>query len=115
MASPPLVELLAGTSVVAFVAAPNPGGINGHGSWEDVTLTYTAVAADVGKFLGIGLVSNLNNNQVNWDDVTLDATAAPEPMTMVLGGTGLLALAYAGRRRLFGRQSEANQRVDLTG
>jgi hypothetical protein len=36
------------------------------------------------------------------------SAVVPEPMTMVLGGTGLLALAYAGRRRLFGRQSEAN-------
>jgi hypothetical protein len=32
-----------------------------------------------------------------------DLTPVPEPMTMVLGGTGLLALAYAGRRRLFGQ------------
>lgn len=30
-------------------------------------------------------------------------TPAPEPITMFLGGTGLLALAYAGRRRLFSR------------
>jgi hypothetical protein len=37
-----------------------------------------------------------------------DLTPVPEPITMVLGGTGLLALAYAGRTRLFGRQSDAN-------
>ena len=28
-------------------------------------------------------------------------TPAPEPITMFLGGTGLLALGYAGRKRLF--------------
>ena len=30
-------------------------------------------------------------------------TPAPEPITMFLGGTGLLALGYAGRKRLFSR------------
>jgi hypothetical protein len=33
--------------------------------------------------------------------------AVPEPITMFLGGTGLLALAYAARKRLFGRQQLA--------
>jgi hypothetical protein len=31
-------------------------------------------------------------------------TPVPEPITMFLGGTGLLALGYAARKRLFGRQ-----------
>ena len=31
-------------------------------------------------------------------------TPVPEPMTRFLGGTGLLALGYAARKRLFGRQ-----------
>lgn len=35
--------------------------------------------------------------------VTLSSTVAPEPVTMFLGGTGLLMLTYAARRRLFGR------------
>ena len=34
---------------------------------------------------------------------TLSSTVAPEPVTMFLGGTGLLMLTYAARRRLFGR------------
>jgi hypothetical protein len=33
----------------------------------------------------------------------LQSTVAPEPVTMFLGGTGLLVLIYAARRRLFGR------------
>jgi len=33
----------------------------------------------------------------------LACTPAPEPITMFLGGTGLLALGYAGRKRLFSR------------
>jgi hypothetical protein len=32
------------------------------------------------------------------------ATPVPEPITMFLGGTGLLALGYAARKRLFGGQ-----------
>jgi hypothetical protein len=32
-----------------------------------------------------------------------DLEPVPEPITMFLGGTGLISLAYAGRRRLFGR------------
>jgi hypothetical protein len=32
----------------------------------------------------------------------LESTVVPEPVTMFLGGTGLLMLTYAARRRLFG-------------
>ena len=32
-----------------------------------------------------------------------NCTPVPEPLTMFLGGTGLFALGYAGRKRLFGR------------
>lgn len=34
---------------------------------------------------------------------TLTSTVVPEPITMFLGGTGLLMLGYAGRKRLLGR------------
>jgi hypothetical protein len=33
----------------------------------------------------------------------LQSTVVPEPVTMFLGGTGLLMLTYAARRRLFGK------------
>jgi hypothetical protein len=33
----------------------------------------------------------------------LTSTVVPEPVTMFLGGTGVLMLGYAARRRLFGR------------
>jgi hypothetical protein len=33
----------------------------------------------------------------------LSSTVVPEPVTMFLGGTGLLMLTYAARKRLFGR------------
>ena len=40
----------------------------------------------------------------NIEQLTFSAVEpAPEPITMFLGGTGLISLAYAGRRRLFGR------------
>jgi hypothetical protein len=38
-----------------------------------------------------------------WFGPNLDVV--PEPITMFLGGTGLLALAYAGRKRLFRRST----------
>lgn len=38
---------------------------------------------------------------VQGDLTSLDLAPVPEPITMFLGGTGLLTLAYAGRRRLF--------------
>jgi hypothetical protein len=36
-------------------------------------------------------------------DSNTNCTPVPEPLTVFLGGTGLVALAFAGRKRLFSR------------
>ena len=52
-----------------------------------------------GRFWGGDVV---NQQIVSGADITAP-TPVPEPVTMFLGGTGLLFLAYGARRRLFGR------------
>ena len=102
-----IIELLAGGVLwqsSGLLADP------GAGQWAHHSLIFTTGASDThaGQILGIALVDNsiVGGGQTNFDLVTLNATAAtpvPEPITMFLGGTGLLALGYAARKRLFGR------------
>ena len=70
------------------------------GNWSTYTVTYTGLAADVGKTITI--VLGASGVQGNFDNVRLDATAAaavPEPVTWVLLGAGLIGLAGARRFR----------------
>ena len=53
-----------------------------------------------GRFWGGDVV---NQQIVSGADINAPATVVPEPVTMFLGGTGLILLGYRGRRRLFGR------------
>lgn len=50
-----------------------------------------------------GWISDTVAGSSGSSDGTCGSTPIPEPMTMFLGGTGLLALGYAGRKRLFSR------------
>jgi PEP-CTERM motif len=50
---------------------------------------------------GLGCPSG-QNGEIQTINITL--TPVPEPITMFLGGTGLLLLGYAARKRLFGGQ-----------
>jgi hypothetical protein len=95
----PIVELLAGSTVIA--TAPLPAD-PGQGNWATVTATYTSGASDAlaGQALQIVLGADATNLN-NYDNVRLTSAGAlstPEPATWALFSTGLLAF-FARRRR----------------
>jgi hypothetical protein len=96
------------------------------GEFRTVTVTYTATASDplLGQALEIRLTSTANRQQVNFDDVRLDASpsgggsgglANPEPSALLLLGVGALGFSwYAWRKRRIGDQ-EAVDHTDHLG
>lgn len=52
-------------------------------------------------FLGFASSTNLFAGGVQGTITSLEVVPTPEPITMLLGGTGLSTLAYAARKRLF--------------
>ena len=89
------IELLAGGTVIASAFDPiDPG----PGQFGHTTLTYSAGASDphAGQALGIEFVTN--GAQVNYDAVTLNASAVPEPKGLALVAAGLIGLGLMRRR-----------------
>jgi hypothetical protein len=89
------VQLLAGGNLLAqddnSLSPPD-------GQFMLSTVTYTALSDD--SYLGLPLEIRLAGGgiQVNFDMVTLDASAVPIPSAAWLLGSGLVALALARRR-----------------
>lgn len=84
-----------GTTYFATGAPPSAGG------WSTYCVQYVGQAADVGSAITIQL--STTGVQGNFDNVRLDGTpaaaAVPEPASLVLLATGLVAVASRLRRR----------------
>ena len=73
-----------------------------QGTFQTFTATYTGLAADVGKTIGV-LLSRTAGSQANFDNVRLSdsiGSAVPEPGTIGMMAAGLGALLVM-RRKLF--------------
>jgi hypothetical protein len=91
---PGLIELLIGGAPITAIGVPAA-----QGSWSTYTATYIGTATDVGKSIGISLISD--GVQGDWDNVRLDAVgpnAIPEPASLALLGITLIAFAMTRRR-----------------
>jgi hypothetical protein len=93
------IQMLAGQSVVASEAVPDPG----LGNWENVALSWgsNTSPADIGENLAIRLYWTSNgastNSQLAWSDVTLNADTGSDPATTPLPGAAcLFGSALAG-------------------
>lgn len=95
------VDLMAGGNVLA---SDNNTLTIAEGAWALSTVTFTTGNSVLpSQALGIRLVSlNATNavpdNEVDFDQVQLDALAVPEPGSLILLGGGFIALALRRRR-----------------
>jgi hypothetical protein len=90
------VELLIGTTPI--IATGPVAQLSGD--WFTYTATYTGLASDVGKSIGIALLSA--GIQGDWDNVRLNAVApaaVPEPAPLALLGLAIGAFALSRRRK----------------
>ena len=83
--------LIGGTPINGTGAAPTSG------NFSTFTASYTTSAANVGQNIAIQLSSS--GAQGDFDNVRLDATAAPEPATVSLMLFGLAGFGVAARLR----------------
>jgi hapalindole H/12-epi-hapalindole U/12-epi-fischerindole U synthase len=95
------IALLAGTTVVA--SENGDTALLADDVFTTSTISFTALPDDLhlGEPLTIAMkfLGDTVDNEVDFDNVRLDATAVPEPGTLLLGGLGALGLLFAARRR----------------
>lgn len=84
------IHLVIGGSTLILGTGSTPA----VGGWSTYTATYTGLAGDVGKSIGIALNAG---TQGDYDNVRLNNNI-PEPATWTLIGAGVLALAARKRR-----------------
>ena len=93
-------ELVAGGT---DVLADATGAVPAPEAWGQFTLTYTSPGSGspIGEDLSVVLTSTGTQGDFDAlsDITTTTTTTVPEPSTMVLLGTGVLALGGARRRR----------------
>jgi hypothetical protein len=90
-----LANTIFGMGVVTF-GPQGPFSTAAFGSTESTPFTSVAAYSITDR-----VILTLDAGSTTAGD--LNSTVVPEPITMFLGGTGLLVFAYVGRRRLFGR------------
>ena len=97
----------ASTNLAITTNSVNPPNytFGGGGTINPAANSGTTFLADLGlltttTFTISGGVNGLSNGVISSDTITL--TATPEPSTVILFATGLIAVAGFGRKRLFG-------------
>lgn len=88
-----------GANILASLDSTSPGAVaTVDGDWVTWSMTYTTGANPVG--LGDNLRIELTTDtNVGWfDNVTLDATAVPEPSSSILVGLGVMTFVLRRKR-----------------
>lgn len=97
------ISLYAGSSQIASVTPATPP----TGSWMALTASYTSpISVTPGQFLqiDISMPTNAVNQQLDFDNVTLNASPVPEPSVWKIAGALLLVSgAFQGFRLLRNR------------
>jgi hypothetical protein len=86
------------------VLSPPITGVGAYAATNNIVIAALAAPFSINEIIHFNL-SGLSSLNYSASSVLMPVTPVPEPITMFLGGTGLLALAFAARRRLFRRQS----------
>ena len=82
---------MSGIKVMAMGTTPAPG------HWSTYTARFVGTSASAGEAIMIQL--NSSGRQGNFDSVSLTSEPIPEPSSMLLLGSGVLALAQLLRRK----------------